>query len=320
MLDYLRETIGLSAVEIAWKDEKAIPRFLRSKRKYSVLTIDETSLLLIHVKEEEFNLQTYLKQMEKLKAYWPGEMVLHFDRLSNYQRKALVKQRLSFIISNSQVYIPRLGILLQEQQAPAASTPKKHFSAGAQLVFLYMLYHADCFPMTKTELARCTASNAMKITRAIQELKQMELVNCHQAGRSDYVSPICTGEDLWKKGKDYLISPVRKTVYVRKDHSLADLPVSGETALAEMSMLAKPAIPICAMDYKSYKDAPNLVQIDPAWEMANDYMQLEVWAYEPELFALNGRVDPVSLYALLKDVTDERVEEAIDEMMEEYRW
>ena len=122
MLDYLRETIGLSAVETAWKDEAAMPRFLRSKRKYSVLTIDETQLLLIHVKEEDFNLQTYMKQMEKLKAYWPGEMVLHFDRLSNYQRKALVKQRLSFIISNSQVYIPRLGILLQEQQAPAESS------------------------------------------------------------------------------------------------------------------------------------------------------------------------------------------------------
>lgn len=320
MLDYLRETIGLSAVETAWKDEASMPRFLRSKRKYSVLTIDKTSLLLIHVKEEEFNLQTYLKQMEKLKAYWPGEMVLHFDRLSNYQRKALVKQRLSFIISNSQVYIPRLGILLQEQQAPAASAPKKHFSAGTQLVFLYMLYHADAFPMTKTELARCTASNAMKITRAIQELKQIELVHCHQAGRADYVSPVCTGEAFWKKGKDYLINPVRKKVYVRNDQNLTELPVSGETALAEMSMLAKPAVSVYAIDQASYKTATQLVRIDPAWEMANDYIQLEVWAYDPYLFAQNGRVDPVSLYASLKDVADERVEEAIDEMMEGYRW
>lgn len=320
MIDYLRETIGLSAVETAWKDEAAMPRFLRSKRKYSVLTIDETQLLLIHVKEEEFNLQTYMKQMEKLKAYWPGEMVLHFDRLSNYQRKALVKQRLSFIISNSQVYIPRLGILLQEQQAPAASAPKKHFSAGAQLVFLYMLYHSEQFPMTKTELARCTASNAMKITRAVQELKQLELVHCHQAGRSDYVSPVCTGEAFWQKGQDYLVSPVRKTAYVRKDQSLAELPISSETALAEMSMLAKPAVSIYAIDQASYKAATQLIQIDPAWELENDYIQLEVWAYDPKLFAQNGHVDPVSLYASLKDVADERVEEAIDEMMEGYRW
>ena len=320
MLDYLRETIGLSAVETAWKDEAAMPRFLRSKRKYSVLTIDETQLLLIHVKEEEFNLQTYLKQMEKLKAYWPGEMVLHFDRLSNYQRKVLVKQRLSFIISNLQVYIPRLGILLQEQQAPAASAPKKRFSAGAQLVFLYMLYHSEQFPMTKTELARCTASNAMKITRAVQELKQLELVRCQQAGRSDYVSPVCTGETFCKKGKDYLISPVRKKVYVRKDQSLAEFPVSGETALAEMTMLAKPTISAYAIDNAYYRNAPDLIQIDPAWELENDYIQLEVWAYDPRLFAENGLVDPVSLYASLKEVTDERIEEALDEMMEGYRW
>lgn len=320
MLDYLRETIGLSAEETAWKDEAAMPRFLRSKRKYSVLTIDKTSLLLIHVKEEEFNLQTYLKQMEKLKAYWPGEMVLHFDRLSNYQRKALVKQRLSFIISNSQVYIPRLGILMQEQQTTAVPAPKKRFSAGVQLVFLYMLYHSEQFPMTKTELARCTASNAMKITRAVQELKQLELVRCHQAGRSDYVSPVCTGEAFWKKGKDYLISPVRKMVYVRKDQSLAEFPVSGETALAEMTMLAKPAISAYAIDNVYYKNAPNLIQLNPAWELENDYIQLEVWAYDPKLFAQNGHVDPVSLYASLKEVTDERIEEALDDMMEGYRW
>lgn len=320
MLDYLRETIGLSAVETAWEDEAAMPRFLRSKRKYSVLTIDETQLLLIQVKEEEFNLQTYLKQMEKLKAYWYGEMVLHFDRLSNYQRKALVKQRLSFIIPNSQVYIPRLGILLQEQQTSAAPASKKRFSAGAQLAFLYMLYHADRFPMTKTELARCTASNAMKITRAVQELKQLELVRCQQAGRCDYVSPVCTGEAFWKKGKDYLNTPVRKTVYVRKDQSLAEFPVSGETALAEMTMLAKPSISAYAIDNAYYKNAPDLIQIDPAWELENDYIQLEVWAYDPKLFAQNGRVDPVSLYASLKEVTDERIEEALDEMMEGYRW
>lgn len=320
MIDYLREMLGLSSEESTWKEEKTLPRYLRSKRKYVVLCIEDTKLLLIYVKEAEFNVQAFIKQMDKLREYWNGEMVLGFDRLSTYQRKTLISQHIPFIVPNAQIYVPRLGVMLQEKQSAPVKTVEEHFSAGGQFVFLYMLYHADEFPMSKTELSRKTNTNAMAITRAIQELLQFELAICKQKGRSDYVVPACISQDLWQKGKPYLINPVRKKVYVQNDAILNDYPFCGEYALAELSMLSKPMIPTRAISRKEYKEADKLIQVDPAWEISGDYTELEIWAYDPSLFVQNKHVDPVSLAASLGDSKDERIEDAIDEMMEACQW
>lgn len=48
--------------------------------------------------------------------------------------------------------------------------------------------------------------------------------------------------------------------------------------------------------------------------------EIEVWKYPPELFARNGKVDPLSLYLSLADTKDERIEIAIDALMKEFPW
>ncbi|EFB40206.1 MULTISPECIES: hypothetical protein [Parachlamydia] len=48
-------------------------------------------------------------------------------------------------------------------------------------------------------------------------------------------------------------------------------------------------------------------------------IELEVWNYDPELFAKDGIVDPFSLYLSLQESKDERVEGALEEMMEKIK-
>ena len=320
MLEYLRDYIGLSVNETVWHAENKLPRYLRHKRHYSVLEIENARLLLVHVKESEFSIQSFIKQLDKLKEYWSEDIVLVLDRLSAYQRKALIQQKQAFIVPSTQFYIPRLGIALQETQAPSILTKKKQFSGCTQFIFLYLLYHSEEFPMTKTELAQRTSSNAMTITRAIQEMSQFGLAHCERRGRSDYVSPACTGKALWEKSKPYLINPVRDKVYVQKNDTLNSEPISGEEALSELSMLSPPPISVRAIDRKVYKAKTNLTFVNPSWEITTDYTQLEIWSYDPRLHSHNGYVDLVSLYASFKDSPDERVEEAIDEIMEAHKW
>ncbi len=320
MIEYLRELIGLPVSEEVWHDEARLPRYLRQKRRYSILVMENTKLLLIHVKESEFNIQSFIKQMEKLKEYWPEDMVLVFNRLSAYQRKALIQQKRAFIVPNAQFYIPRLGVALQETQTFGVSVSKQQFSGCTQFVFLYLLYHCEEFPMTKTELAQRTSSNAMTITRAIQEMSQFRITHCERKGRSDYVYPACLGKTLWEKSKPYLINPVRKKVYVQKNDLLNDLPISGEEALSELSMLSSPPVSIRAIDRRVFKTMTQLTLINPSWELTSDYIELEIWAYDPRLHSHNGCVDPASLYASFKDTPDERIEEAIDEIMEAHKW
>ena len=48
--------------------------------------------------------------------------------------------------------------------------------------------------------------------------------------------------------------------------------------------------------------------------------EMEVWSYSPGLFANGKIVDQFSLYLSLIDIKDERVESAMEEMMESVEW
>ena len=319
MLNYLQETLGFSAAVLQWPLEKALPQYLRNKRSYSILCIDNVQLLLIKIKESQFNIQAYLKQQEKLKQYWHEEIALCFDKLSPYQRKALIEQKLSFIVPESQLYIPSLGMIFQRKSPTAKQTIQK-FTASTQYAFLFLLHHASLFPMKKSDLARHLSTNAMAITRAVQTLTSLNLISVENRGRSNYIVPTVIGKELFDRAKSFLINPVQKQVYVQPDTFTDALPVCGEDALARISMLSSPAIRIKAIDKKAFKENTSLILVDPAWQIAQDYINLEVWAYDPTPFSHDGMVDIVSLSASFKDNGDERVEEAIEEALEAYKW
>ena len=52
----------------------------------------------------------------------------------------------------------------------------------------------------------------------------------------------------------------------------------------------------------------------------NNYVEIELWTYNPSVYTSDEMVDIVSLVQSLKDVEDERVEMQIEEIMEKYKW
>jgi hypothetical protein len=48
--------------------------------------------------------------------------------------------------------------------------------------------------------------------------------------------------------------------------------------------------------------------------------EIEVWSYDPKLFATAGVIDRLSLFLSLWDENDERVEAALEQMMKEMPW
>ena len=47
---------------------------------------------------------------------------------------------------------------------------------------------------------------------------------------------------------------------------------------------------------------------------------MQLWNYAPNLFARDDTVDKFSLYLSLKDNEDERIQSALEEMMESIEW
>ncbi len=319
MLQYLKDTLGLNAMEREWHGAEKLPLYLRSGRRYSVLSVDGSEHLLICMETSSFNLSAFQKQQKKLMDHWRGEIVLCFEALSAYQRKALIEKRISFIVPGSQVYLPYMGVVLQERNSSKRKTASK-LAASSQFLLLCLLYGKENTPLNKVELSKRLNVSAMNITRAVQELEALGLAKVQRSGRSDYVTPVAFGKELYDKAKPYLISPVQQRLFVKENSVIRNLPLSGETALAERTILNPPAVVCKAIGRKDFKDETAWEQIDPAWYSGTDYIELEIWKYDPAQFAQGGLVDAISLAAALAAHGDERIELAVEELMEGYQW
>lgn len=85
-------------------------------------------------------------------------------------------------------------------------------------------------------------------------------------------------------------------------------------------MLAAPAPPTVAVSRKQWRELSKTARIEPALADDPDVIEVEVWTYDPFLFATNNLVDRLSLFLSLKDNADERVQLSLREMMENVEW
>ena len=318
MLDYLNQTLGLSAQVAPWAEAEQLPLYLRSGKKYSLLRIENEDCVLVEADEKDFSLPAFRKQMEKL-PHLSMPIVLCFRHLDARQRKALIEARLPFIVPGSQIYLPFLGIVLQERMKSVKNAPKK-LSPAAQLILLHLIYEPTKSPERKVDLANKLNLSAMNVTRAVQELSALDLVTVKEAGRSDWVSAVEPGKILYEKAQPYLIDPVQKRLFVRDWVGFSEFPLAGEYALAAHSVLSYPAVECRAISRKTYKSLEEIEEVDPAWSSRRDYIQLEIWKYDPKPLSRYGGVDVISLALSLRENADERVEQAVEEMMEGYLW
>lgn len=318
MLDYLNKTLGLNAKISPWTEAEKFPLYLRSGKKYSLLHIGNMECVLIEADESNFSLPSFLKQIVKLPTA-SDNIVLCFKHLDSRQRKALIEAQMPFIVPGSQVYLPFWGIVLQERMKSVKPAPKK-LSAAAQLILLHFIYEVAGWSSRKVDLAKRLNLSAMNVTRAVQELEALELVSVEKAGRSDYVSAADNRKSLYKKALSYMIDPVQKRLYVRQKPEFEELPMAGEYALGAQSVLNGPQIECKAISRKEYKGVEGVEEIDPAWSSGQDYIQLELWKYDPRPLAVYRSVDVISLALSLRENKDERVEQAVEEMMEGYKW
>lgn len=121
---------------------------------------------------------------------------------------------------------------------------------------------------------------------------------------------------LWNEAIPFLRSPVKKRIWLKNYHPKL---VAGLTALSYLSLLTFPESSVFAMSTNQWEAAKQLnLEEVPLAEDAD--IELEIWHYDPGLFAKDSLVDPFSLYLSLKAIQDERVESALQELMEKITW
>jgi DNA-binding MarR family transcriptional regulator len=319
VLEYLNDILGFDVKSEAWVGEKSLPLYLRKGRGFFVLSFDDVKCLLLSIHDDSFSLNSLQKQMKKIEDNAPGPVVLCFAHLTSYQRKALIENRVPFIVPDSQVYLPFMGVFLKERMKSSEKQVEK-MTAMSQQVFLYLMYHRVVQPISKVDLSKVLHVSAMSITRAVKELEMNDLVIEAKNGSSDAVSLSDDPVHLYERAEPFLINPVIKRVVVKNDAQVILLPLAGESALSAQSMLNPPGMQCRAVSRHIFKTMENLMVVNPDWDRVNDCCELEVWKYDPNVLCQNGMVDPLSLILSLKEEEDERVEIAVMEFREGLQW
>lgn len=293
-----------------------LPLYL-TQRTAQRLTGTGADFILIQIgTEEKITALALRKNLEKYLQAFGCPVGFAFEGVTAPQRRALLREGIPFV-APGQVYLPFLGVALTQRfMAERKPAPEKMMPA-TQSLFLWLLYRAAA-SATKTEAAQALGLTKTSLTRATDQLRALGLLTQNRVGTALEIALTKTGRAAYEQARSALIDPVQKRLTVRAADLPPDLPMAGESALSKGSMLNPPTVPVFAVS----KGAPwvrALEQTDSRWEEQPTAV-LELWKYDPALFAREDMVDPISLACSLAACEDERVEDCLEEYLEDVKW
>lgn len=314
----LRDAIDEAIAFQTWKHQTQVPLALAELYRFHEIKLLDVRCVFLEALQEWPRLESIQKHLVALSKVDDAHFVLCFKNLSAFRRKTLLQHRISFVTEEGQIYLPFLTLKLQK-------TPKrekqrnKQFAATTQLVFLHFLYHKD-INVNATELADRLSINIMAASRSLNELYDNNLLNYvtgGKTGRSKIYLRIGDPE-YYRLGSPFLKDPVQKTIYLR-EHIDGAL-ISGLEALSHLSMVNPPSRPIRAIHKNRFVESARPVVEDPEWQVNARPVELQLWKYDPTRLSNQGVVDLLSLKLSLQNETDDRVVQALEELLGREPW
>lgn len=316
----IKEAFGLSFDIIQTQAPKGLPFYMSNNRKFYELKSDAITFLVVELSDiDKFGVVALEKQLAKYMEITKMNAAYAFSKLNKVQRDALTGRMIPFVCLPSQIYLPFLGIVLANQFKKEKVILTDRMTPAAQSLFLYFLYCVKDKAVLKKDAADALGLTRTSITRASEQLKALGLINEEAHGKEVRMSASEVGRAYFEQARPYLINPVCQVITVAGNEALQDLPLSGESALSNRSMLNSPRLPIVAVA-KNDPMVKKFVITDEKWESSTDLYQVELWKYNPGLFIKDHLVDPVSMLLILQNCQDERVQGELEDYLEELEW
>jgi hypothetical protein len=311
--DYLHEMLGVSVLPQRRQVSHDVPLYLSEAYAFYQMTLlGIPCVLMVSRSEQDVIPETIWKQMVQVRKAWDGEVIYVVSALSRYARKALIKHHIPFVVPGNQLYLPPLGVDLRER-FHVIQAKSLQISPATQSVLLSVLCFGTVESQTPTVLASKLGYSPMTMSRAFDELEATEFVTVERHGKERMLRFHSDKQLLWQKARDMMRNPVRKRVLCRRPVSDWTAVQAGLTALAHYTMLAAPDLPVYAMSAAEWRRRlPDLQAV----ERAQADCEVELWSYSPGLFAKEHVADPFSLYLSLRHYSDERIDQALRQMME----
>ena len=188
----------------------------------------------------------------------------------------------------------------------------------AQQLLIALLLRRLLPPVTITSAAGALGRTAASVSQAVKELEANGLITSEMKGRERFIGLADGPAVVWSRARSYLRSPVRQRLRVPALELPAGVTLrAGESALAALTELADPAEPAYAVASGQWPktNAPKNIPTPDAGTCI-----VELWRYSPDPMSERGCVDPLSLALSFGSAKDERLQLAIDELMEKIAW
>lgn len=263
----------------------------------------------------------FLKHRDQMRRHIDARLfVLLLESVPAALRRRLVEKRVAFISPGAQFYVPEAFVDLRETYSSELGPSPEHMSPTSQVVILAALLGHEVNDASLTQLAERYKVAIMSMSRAFDELEALELARPHRVGRQRRLSLRFGGGDLWRAVEGRLQSPVRKIRSVTGELPLNEAVLAGESALAQYTMLTEPRIECRAAPAAAWKRMARQHGLEPAWAYDERRIEIQTWAYDPQVLTDNEVADRLSLYLSTRHDANERVAQAADYLLEPFGW
>ena len=301
----MENILGLDIENKMLKQGPDLPLFIHANYDIEVVRMAGVDCVIMVPIDDMGTADTIKKHMAIIKEAYDLPVAIRPVQLSTFRRESFIQNRIPFL-TEKQVYLPFLGTYLEKRtENPGELTP---FTLATQTALIRWLLHPT-ERIRVTELMKDMGYTPMTMSRVAKQLGTTECFEIEKEGAANVLVAKHSARETYAMLAQYMSTPVKWTGYV-------DLPIEAETtiagieAVAERTMLSPDGIhtyAVTGFDKKQLHDEC----IDPSKQAI-----VEVWKYDPG-FALceDGFADPVSVALSLRNNKDERVQAAVEDML-----
>ncbi len=320
VIDYLWEifNVKFDVKPVSQHKLDAMPLYIGAMYKLWETFLADVRIYLVEPTGDELSTPSQLKKHQEIiagRADCP--VVFVFGRIESYNRNRLIQKKIDFVIADKQIFLPSLLISLKENAGPKVSKKRK-IQPSAQCLLLFHLQKQNLSGLGFRQISEYIPYSYLTITRAIVNLAEAGL--CKIEGTKEKTIFFNVNKAaLWQNALNLLANPVKRSVFVNEDLPEHLVVKTNINALAHFTQIKNESKPFLAIWEKKFRDLHKKGRI----KMFSQYdgeLVVEQWSYDPVILSDKGFIDPLSLYLIYHDDTDERVRYEINQMMKGIQW
>jgi len=314
---YIESTLGINVeiTPIAKDRMKGLPYFIESNYNLFSIVMFDRELVLVELKEN-VPAGRLSKHLDIIGQSFHLLSVAVMQPIEAYNRLRLIEKKVPFIIAGKQMFMPQLFIDLKEFGVHVTEK-QETMQPAAQVLLLFHLQVESLEGFNLKTIAEKLEYNSATITRAVKYLLSINLCELHGT-KDKYLHFNSSKHELWTKTESFMFNPIKKTTYFSGALNDIGLRKTNINALSDYSDL-NPATMIYYAAKPGYIQQLRNENPTQTGQMEGDIC-IEEWKYSPEKLSNSETVDRLSLYLCLKESKDERVQDALEQLIEKIVW